>query len=168
MSSSLNDQLKGILEVVTKALQGVSSAHQTEIQRQVKHIEQEKARKVDEERKAERIRRGIWHDGRLDCVAGNGVMSELGIGDEIMREWEMDPESVPMALEEEHDEKVEAKEEKVVKKQRNAVDAAAVEALPIVVIRNFAEGGSGREDTLNVLAQWAANLEENQVRGIST
>lgn len=48
------------------------------------------------------------------------------------------------------------------KKENEANDIQAVEALPIVVIRNFA-GKTAREDLLNGLAQWAAKLAENQV-----
>ncbi|KAJ3864348.1 exonuclease [Lentinula novae-zelandiae] len=48
------------------------------------------------------------------------------------------------------------------KKENEANDIQAVEALPIVVIRNFA-GKTAREDLLNGLAQWAAKLAENQI-----
>ncbi|KAJ4501800.1 exonuclease [Lentinula lateritia] len=48
------------------------------------------------------------------------------------------------------------------KKENEGNDIQAVEALPIVVIRNFA-GKTAREDLLNGLAQWAAKLAENQI-----
>ncbi|KAJ3728841.1 RNA12 protein-domain-containing protein [Lentinula raphanica] len=48
------------------------------------------------------------------------------------------------------------------KKENDVADIQAVEALPIVVIRNFA-GKAVREDLLNSLAQWAAKLAENQI-----
>lgn len=50
------------------------------------------------------------------------------------------------------------------KESSDASDIQAVEALPIVVIRNFAgKAGSNREDLLNGLAQWVSKLAENQV-----
>ncbi|KAJ3815708.1 RNA12 protein-domain-containing protein [Lentinula aff. lateritia] len=48
------------------------------------------------------------------------------------------------------------------KKENEGNEIQAVEALPIVVIRNFA-GKTAREDLLNGLAQWAAKLAENQI-----
>ncbi|KAJ4488366.1 exonuclease [Lentinula aciculospora] len=48
------------------------------------------------------------------------------------------------------------------KKESDGAEIQAVEALPIVVIRNFA-GKAVREDLLNGLAQWAAKLAENQI-----
>lgn len=114
--------------------------------------------------------RGIWHDGRLDCVAGNGIMSELGFGDELLTDADMDAwhgnakvmvmnaaavENVGIASTE-----AEEKERKL----RNVDDTQAVETLPIVVIRNYAaKGGANREELLSVLATWAASLAENQV-----
>ncbi|KIK63729.1 hypothetical protein GYMLUDRAFT_40790 [Collybiopsis luxurians FD-317 M1] len=47
---------------------------------------------------------------------------------------------------------------------KTGANIQVVEALPIVVIRNFAErSGSNRDDLLNNLAQWAAKLAENQI-----
>lgn len=49
------------------------------------------------------------------------------------------------------------------RKDKVSANVKAVEALPIVIIRNFAgKLGSSREDLLNNLAQWAAKLAENQ------
>ncbi|KAJ3978815.1 RNA12 protein-domain-containing protein [Lentinula detonsa] len=48
------------------------------------------------------------------------------------------------------------------KKEKDSSEIQAVEALPIVVIRNFA-GKAVREDLLNGLAQWATKLAENQL-----
>ncbi|KAF9070419.1 RNA12 protein-domain-containing protein [Rhodocollybia butyracea] len=48
--------------------------------------------------------------------------------------------------------------------RKDGVDVQAVEALPIVVIRNFAgKTGSSRTVLLDALAQWAAKLAENQI-----
>ena len=73
-----------MLEVIGAALVGVSSSHRNAIQRQIKDQERQEEKRAEEASRRERIRRGIYHDGRLDCVSGNGIMSELGIGDELM------------------------------------------------------------------------------------
>jgi hypothetical protein len=90
-------------------------------------------------------------------VAGNGVMSELGIGDELIG----DDDAVA------HDVSGKSPEyaEETDRKQKIKEDLEAVGSLPIVVIRNYAAKiGSSREELLEVLAQWAAMLAENQVR----
>ncbi|KAJ6470268.1 hypothetical protein C8R47DRAFT_1298951 [Mycena vitilis] len=56
--------------------------------REIRREAQAKERARMDAVKIEKIRRGVFHDGRIDCVAGNGVMSELGIGDERMDEDE--------------------------------------------------------------------------------
>lgn len=175
LSSSLTDQLHQILEVVGTALKGVSASHRADIQRRLQEREREEAREREDEWRRERIKEGIWHDGRLDCVAGNGVMSELGIGDEMFGEDDVDVtkgEAGMTGVERENErakklEKEKELEEKATaesaKKQR-ALDVEAVGSLPVVVIRNYAvQSGSAREELLSVLAQWAATLAENQV-----
>lgn len=160
MSSSLSDQLQQILTVVGTALKGVSSSHRAAIKRKIKGAEHEQMEKEAEARRRDQIRRGTWHDGRLDCVAGNGVMSELGIGDEMMVEGDG---IGPVHLEERPGKRENGEE--LARKQRTQEDMEAVGALPIVVIRNYAaKVGSSREELLTVLAQWAATLAENQVR----
>ena len=124
------------------------------------HQQKLAARKTSEEQRRQRIEHGLWHDGRLDCVAGNGIISELGFGDE--RIWDDDKPAITIqniSVTPEHEE--EAKKHYL---HRSGVDAEAINALPIVIIRNFtAKTGSSRTDLLNVLAQWAASLAENQV-----
>jgi len=115
---------------------------------------------VQEAQKRQAILNGTWHDGRLDCVAGNGIMSELGVGDEqfdLDNSVRMPSETSQLDLEE---------QEKVTRKQKTLEDLEAISALPIVVIRNFASnmGRATREEVLEVLAQWAASLAENHVR----
>ncbi|KAF8078176.1 RNA12 protein-domain-containing protein [Lyophyllum atratum] len=145
LSSSLNDQLRQILTVVGTALSGVSSSHRAAIKRQIKNRERKEMEKEAEERRRDQIRRGIWHDGRLDVVAGNGIMSELGVGDELLTD---DDGTGPIHL----------------GSRERKKEIEAVGALPIVVIRNYAAKiGSNREELLTVLAQWAAMLTENQV-----
>jgi len=117
-------------------------------------------KKHDEERRRRRIRWGTWHDGRLDCVSGNGIISELGVGDELLEDNIDDVADVNM-----HDESMlmESQNEGARRKQ-SVEDEQAVRGLPVVVIRNFApKGGASKDELLSVLAQWAATLAENQV-----
>jgi RNA12 protein len=85
LSSSVETQLKEILEVVGNALKGVSARH--------KEIEKTKelARTFTEQTEAatkealEKVQQVTHHDGRGDSLAG-GVIGELGVGDERMTE----------------------------------------------------------------------------------
>lgn len=103
LSSSVETQLKDLLEVVGSALKGVSTRHQ-EIEKT-----KELARSLTEQTEArakqtlERIHQGTYHDGRIDAVSGPGVISELGIGDEKMTDKDTDggskaPKSVERAV----------------------------------------------------------------------
>jgi len=164
----LTEQLQQMLEVVGTALAGVSSSHRNAIQREIKRQEVEDAKKAEQASRSERIRRGVYHDGRLDCVAGNGVMSELGVGDELMTTDDM--ERMHEDAGDKPADKDEAAKQEVVKERERKLesmeDLQTVGALPIVVIRNFAsKGGANREELLSVLASWTATLIENQVGG---
>jgi hypothetical protein len=153
---------------VTAALSSVSSAHRSRLQRQIKTEEINKTKQVNEEIKRERIKRGIWHDGRLDCVAGNGVMSELGFGDEMMRDDDSDVVVGGVKGDAMHEEKENSQEREKERKQRSVQDMQALGSLPIVVVRNYAsKGGANKQELLTVLAGWAATLVENQVGCIS-
>ena len=163
LSSSLTDQLQQVLDVVGTGLQGVRLSHLASIERRVRRAAREERERVEEGWRRERVRKGIWHDGRLDCVAGNGIMCELGIGDEMMGEEDEEVGSVVGA--ESGSINVDGENiEEILRKQRSMKDLQAIVSLPVVVIRNYAtNGGSGREELLGVLAQWAATLAENQV-----
>lgn len=134
----------------------------------------------EEERIKERIKNGIWHDPRLDCIAGNGIMSELGVGDEWLGAADADgqpaiPASTPVVAAERADkgdaekekEAKEKEEPKEVKKEQPSEDLQAVEAMPIVILKGFDSkgGGARREELLNVISQWAASLAEGHVSG---
>ncbi|OBZ75791.1 Mitochondrial escape protein 2 [Grifola frondosa] len=167
LSSSLTDQLKQILEVVGTGLARVNSSNRANRERRVKEAHFAELQKEDEERLHARIREGRWHDGRLDCVAGNGIMSELGVGDERFTENDADADKV--VLDENELELEEAREKENLEEARrqkiSAEDLVAVESMPIVIIQNFESkgGGSRREELMSVLAQWAATLAENKV-----
>lgn len=157
LSSSLPEQLKQILEVVTTALRSVSSAHRASIQRQIQDKKAEDLRRIQDAHKRQAIISGTWHDGRLDCVSGNGVISELGVGDELFSE-DMEAVLSPAQLKETTED-----QDNILRKQKALEDVEAIKALPIVVIRNYAAGTSSKEDVLDVLAQWGAALAENHV-----
>ena len=78
----MDTQLKEILEVVGKALSGIT-AHHRGIERAKKFAETTLHRhEEDKRRRKEKPQEGFHHDGRIDAVAGTGVISELGMGDE--------------------------------------------------------------------------------------
>ncbi|RPD65868.1 exonuclease [Lentinus tigrinus ALCF2SS1-7] len=170
LSSSLPDQLKQILEVVGRGLARGNASHKARREREAKQAEQEVIKSKEAEALRERIQEGLWHDGRIDAVCGNGVMSELGVG--VERFTEADADLPPRAEDPNEDEKGmgeriaedERKADEAKQKQQRPEDLQIVESMPVVIIKNFESKGGGqrKEELLNVLAQWAANLAENQ------
>ena len=146
---SLPDQIKQILDVVGRSLSNVHAYHEKEVEDEVKR--QESARQQRERLK--KIQRGEWHDGRLDCVAGNGVMSELGIGDE-----KFDSEDTDVVVEE-----TDSLDSEVGGESKPSGDLDATKGLPVVVIRGFEDKVGGKSEFLDVVAQWATGLVENRV-----
>ncbi|KAI0747869.1 exonuclease [Daedaleopsis nitida] len=185
LSSSLPEQLKQVLDVVGRGLSHGNAAQNARRERQAKRAELDAAKSKEREMVRERIEEGLWHDGRIDAVCGNGVMSELGVG--IERFTEADAAPRPRAepqvdgegsLENGERESKEMKKssseeqkeaEDARKQQRSAEDLQAVESMPVVIIKNFETkgGGSRKEELLDALAQWAASLAENQASEMS-
>src|SRR5271170_6034286 len=99
MSSTLPEQLQQILEVVSGGLRGVTSSRRSATKRN--EDRRRRAAELDADRayRRERIKKGLWHDGRLDCLSGNGIMSELGVGDEKLSEADVEMEAM---LDEQH------------------------------------------------------------------
>ncbi|PFH47169.1 hypothetical protein AMATHDRAFT_77324 [Amanita thiersii Skay4041] len=156
LSNSLPDQIQQILHVTTTALRGVASKHRAQIERHIKQQEEESKAKLERAKLHAKLRNGTWHDGRIDCVAGNGVMSELGFGDEPL-----DSEGAELEILEKSHEN--APKEPLPHYQKQT-DIEAVGALPTVVIKNYSSKvGPTRDDVLNILAQWVANLVETQI-----
>ncbi len=168
MASSLPDQIQQILTVVGNALHRVYNSHRRDTQKRL--LKEENSQKAEKEKELRRakIRAGAWHDGRLDCIAGNGVMSELGVGDEL---W--DGDVVAVSADTDLEKQPTGNKQTQNRRNKTETNTEATNALPVVVIRNFdskASGGMGlaastnnREDILNVLANWAGSLVENQV-----
>jgi hypothetical protein len=169
--------LRQVLEIVAGALKDTT----THIRDNHKRKRQDEADelKMDEERlrRLDLIKRGAWHDGRLDCVAGNGVMSELGYGEEptLRTDLMAAKPSVPLiddvapiageAVPPTSDSlrlitPTPAEEEK----SSSDVDEEAefIKTLPIVVLQNFAQK-AGKGDVWNVLAEWGSSLVENRI-----
>ncbi|TFY60118.1 hypothetical protein EVJ58_g5342 [Rhodofomes roseus] len=156
LSTSFTDQLKQILEVVGTA-SGASPLCA--------------ARRRHACGSASARARGTT--GRVDCIAGNGVMSELGVGDEVF-DREEEGLHVVSAVSRGDGEKegkmAEKREESreredVQRRERSAGDVEVIEAMPIVIIKGFESkgGGASKEEMLDVLSRWAASLAQNQV-----
>jgi len=78
----VDTQLKEILDVVGKALSGITARHR-DIERAKKFAETTlHYHEEDKRRRIEKVEQGFHHDGRIDAVAGTGIISELGMGDE--------------------------------------------------------------------------------------
>ncbi|KAI1790774.1 exonuclease [Ganoderma leucocontextum] len=160
LTSSLTDQLKSILDVVARGLSRGNTAQRAYREKRAKQAQRDAERYEENKALQERILKGVWHDGRVDAVCGNGVMSELGVGDERFRDSDADH---PETADEKGGSPNGIKDLK--HKQKRFEDIEAVSSMPVVVIKNFeAKGGGARkEELLNVLAQWAATLADNKI-----
>lgn len=179
----MDQQLRQILEIVGGALKDTSN-HVREGHKQVRKDKEDEERMNEERRRRlDLIRRGAWHDGRLDCVAGNGIMSELGLGEEPTLEGDLlalpassppplmddvapiDGEAVPPTFESLASITPSASTET---KKQQAKDAEVddetefIRTLPIVVLQNYAQK-AGKGDVWNVLAEWGTSLVENRI-----
>ncbi|KAI6116935.1 RNA12 protein-domain-containing protein [Pisolithus croceorrhizus] len=164
LSSSLQDQLKQILEVVGTALRRVSRRLQNEVKQRIEAERQAETRRECEIRMREAIREGIWHDPRLDAVVGIGVISELGVGDEPLNGLVISSSESKDAGALESEERRRAAEGELARKERSMKETRTIESLPVVVIKNYAaRGRTNRQELQEVLSQWAATLIENQV-----
>jgi hypothetical protein len=157
MSTSTQEQLRQVLTVVTSALNSVSASNHATIKRGIECEERRRLDELEAEQRREAIRRGTWHDGRIDCVAGNGVISELGVGIESF-EGEYEEKELGNA----------GKPELETKKQNSErrEDIDTIRALPIVILKNFSltsKASPTKDEMLGVLAQWAAALVEDKV-----
>lgn len=154
--------------MVGGALKDVSNNAQEDHRKQQIHEKNRIEMQAERAHRREMIMRGGWHDGRLDCIAGNGIMSEVGLGDEPTTENDLSanipliddiapiqgegappsPSSLPIVPAE----KIRPLDE----------DSEAIRTLPIVVLKNFAQR-SARGDLWTVLSEWGAGLVENKV-----
>ncbi|EFI28416.1 exonuclease [Coprinopsis cinerea okayama7 len=157
LTSSLPDQLQQILGVVTQGLKRAADAKRSDLKERFESEERHNLQIQESRRIQEGILNGTWHDGRLECVAGIGPISELAIGDEPF-----DPEldAAPFQVNTEHLDDVGEKP----KKEKSQAEIDAIRVLPIVVVLNYATKiGSTQDELLKSLADWAASLVENQI-----
>ncbi|KAF8589948.1 exonuclease [Ramaria rubella] len=162
LSSSLQDQVTQVLDVVAHGLRRVSSSRRKEAGRNITRAQNEEKLFLAGVQRRERIRRGVWHDGRVDCVAGNGVMSELGVGIERFGEDDEDTEFQGKDEDTVIPTKPELNEK--MRREREYRSAQDVGVLPVVVIKNFNSNAKpGKEEIVNALAEWAADLVADHI-----
>ncbi|WWC69163.1 uncharacterized protein I206_103099 [Kwoniella pini CBS 10737] len=181
-STPVDQQLRQMLEIVGGALKDVSTHAQQEHQQEAQHLKDDAANAIERERRRRLIARGGWHDGRMDCLAGNGVMSELGVGDEPYLEGDLDTappplmddiapingEAVPPTSASLPIPQVASPEEIAARAAQQAANAdldaesEEIKSLPIVVLKNFAQK-TAKGDLWTVLSEWGASLVENKV-----
>ncbi|KAH9833231.1 uncharacterized protein C8Q71DRAFT_875757 [Rhodofomes roseus] len=77
------NQLKQIVEIVGTGIGRVNTTHWRQHDRAVQNAQLAALRREEEARVRERICAETWHDRRVDCITGNGVMSELSVGDDV-------------------------------------------------------------------------------------
>ncbi|KAK4056076.1 mitochondrial escape protein 2 [Microbotryomycetes sp. JL221] len=152
-SSTLDSQLKSILEVCSSSLTKI--AKEVRIKASINHQAVERARKNQATRQkvVQQIQNQGVKDGRIDAVAGNGAMSELGLG--IERPSDDSPAVIVGP-------RSKATVRQLASGSTDIVES--VPALPIVVLRGFATKGESKHEVLwQSLSEWAATLVENQV-----
>ena len=153
-----------VLDVVATGLRRVGVSRRKEAENRINNVQNRAKATVEEAHRRERVRHGVWHDGRIDCVAGNGVISELGVGVERFGEDDEDSK-----YQERHDDKnanvaTLSKLDDKVWREREYRSEHDVKALPVVVIKRFgADAKPGKMEVLNSLAEWAAGLVSNRV-----
>ena len=153
-------QVQQMLEVVGSGIKKASSQALQSAQNRLSSAEAAERRRQEEAKRRISLLRGTWHDPRLDCVSGIGLISEVGLGDELMR---------PEDFDETFDSPVLARAEKsaltsnaLVQYRKSPPEIQELKTKPIVVIKNF-ETTHGRDDILGVIAKWAAALVESGV-----
>jgi hypothetical protein len=82
-STPIDQQLRSMLDIASNALKDVSLHGQEHRKHAQEYAQNEIELAAAQAAEMQEIKLGIWHDGRLDCVAGNGIMSELGVGIEV-------------------------------------------------------------------------------------
>jgi hypothetical protein len=157
-ATPVDQQLRSILELVGGALKDVSANARDNHKEDLDHEKDQVTIRAKQARRRELIARGGWHDGRIDCVSGNGVMSELGLGEEPTFEGDMTPEVASLASIGE----LVPMDELKVKDEDLDTESEFIKTLPIVVLKNFAQK-SARGDLWNILSEWGASLVENRV-----
>jgi hypothetical protein len=79
-ATAIDVQLKQVLDVAASALKDLADEAKASRAKAADAERQRVKMLVEEPGFVENVRKGWVHDGRLDCVASNGVMGELGMG----------------------------------------------------------------------------------------
>lgn len=79
-ATALDVQLKQVLDVAAGALKELADGAKAARARSAEEERQRIQMCKEEPDFVENVRKGWVHDGRVDCVAGNGLMGELGMG----------------------------------------------------------------------------------------
>ncbi|KAL8283768.1 hypothetical protein RQP46_005200 [Phenoliferia psychrophenolica] len=151
-SASLDTQLKQILEVASSALKSLAAEHGARLLKANKKAEEDRQNAEKREAVALQLKTEGVKDGRIDTVAGNGAMSELGGGIERPSEKGASVIVGPSSA-------------RAVKEIADGgCPSERLGGLPIVVIKGFAAKGETKQEVLwDVIAEWAATIVENQV-----
>lgn len=167
-----------MLEIVGGSLKDVSAHKQRAHKAAIADEKECRLVQAEHERRRDLIIRGAYHDGRLDYVSGNGLITELGVGQEPVYEADLGPpppplmddtapihgEGVPPTMGS-LDGGVMPAEIPIPESSRDGdieAEAETIRSLPIVVLKNFAQRNA-KGDLWNVLSEWGASLVENQV-----
>jgi hypothetical protein len=171
-ATPVDQQLKQVLEVVGTALKDISVGERKQRDAEEHERLQAAEREQEKRRRQELIRRGGWHDGRLDAVAGNGVMSELGFGMEGLSSDDLSASNSVAGVDVAGLEvPTDAKIQDMTTEQHIKNDSAAetdkeldfIDSLPILVLDNFVQKANTKTELWNVLAEWGASLVENKI-----
>ncbi|RXK35460.1 hypothetical protein M231_07272 [Tremella mesenterica] len=167
-STPVDQQLRQMLEIVGGALKDVSSKAREDHARSVQYKREQELVAADHARRREMIIRGGWHDGRLDCIAGNGPIAELGMGIEPFSESDListpfSPSTTgnPTASENPITPSTDLKSEGTGDMDIDA-ESEFIRTLPIVVLKNFSQK-TAKGDLWSVLAEWGASLVDGRV-----
>lgn len=153
-----------ILEVVANGLRRASVSRRKETEGHIKRAQNHEKEQVANAERRERIRSGIWHDGRIDCVAGSGIISELGVGIERFGDEDLKYHERHEDKDNHADIAKPTKSDDKVWREREYRSEQNVGSLPVVIIKNFGTDIKlGKMEVLNALAEWAADLVSNRV-----
>ncbi|GAA5851864.1 hypothetical protein JCM8547_000081 [Rhodosporidiobolus lusitaniae] len=166
-SSSLDTQLKAILEVTATALSSIANSTRARAAAALTKSASRKDAQHERDVVVDQLKTDGIRDGRIDAVAGNGVVAELGggierpaagldkVGEKEKKLEIVGPKSSAFVKEVSQSA---AREEK-----EGDAPVASVERLPVVVIKNFSGKGEAKQELLyECLSEWAAVLIENQ------
>ncbi|GJJ12482.1 hypothetical protein Clacol_006724 [Clathrus columnatus] len=158
LSSSLQDQVKEVLDVVEQGLRRATIYVERESKRGEENEKLKEKRNQWQAERIAKIKSGHFHDGRIDCVAGNGIMSELGVGIE-----RFDDESERSLPDNEHQLKQE-QPPSITAERKEYKSVRSIEAIPVIVIKHYDANCQGTKSLITTaLANWAGRLASGKI-----